>query len=245
MLKRSNDAKVTNLIRVSNTAKGVKYVSNLANSFGLPSGLAYSCPGATSVCQSVCYAGKLERLRPAVRNVLMHNWEQLRDANYDTMFKLLSIMIRGFDAECDEKGAEKLFRIHWDGDFFNDDYTQAWGDVVRDNPQIRFWVYTRTEKSAIMLDSMRLDNLALYFSTDSDNKSTGESLAMNHGIKLAYLADTFDNGKSDMNAMELKSVRCPENNKAIKIIDEGGSACIKCGACVFGRNNVLFSATKK
>jgi hypothetical protein len=54
-LKRSNDRKVANLV----TKNGKQ--AAIANTFGLPAGKAYSCPGATSICESVCYAGKLEK----------------------------------------------------------------------------------------------------------------------------------------------------------------------------------------
>ena len=55
-LKRSHDRKVTNL--VNNAGNG----SLIQNTFGLPAGKNYSCPGATSICEKVCYAGKLEKL---------------------------------------------------------------------------------------------------------------------------------------------------------------------------------------
>ncbi len=58
-LKRSNDRKVANA--VSPNGKTPK----IANTFGLPAGKAYSCPGATSICESVCYAGKLEKVTAA------------------------------------------------------------------------------------------------------------------------------------------------------------------------------------
>ena len=55
-LKRSNDRKVANSISPNGKTP------NIANTFGLPAGKDYSCPNATSVCSSVCYAGKLEKL---------------------------------------------------------------------------------------------------------------------------------------------------------------------------------------
>src|SRR5215217_2968314 len=68
-LRRSADRKVTNL--PSPNGKTAK----IANSFGLPAGHAYSCPGATATCERVCYAGKLEKLYKGVREVLVGNLE--------------------------------------------------------------------------------------------------------------------------------------------------------------------------
>lgn len=237
-LKRSHDRKVTNL--VNNAGNG----SLIQNTFGLPAGKNYSCPDATSICEKVCYAGKLEKLYKAVKANLLHNWELLKDADHDEIFNLLTDMINDFKKDCAKRNAEKLFRIHWDGDFFNTIYTQAWGQVIENNPDIQFWVYTRVKSAALILKD--LPNLSLYYSTDSDNVATGKELSNNHGIKLAYLADTFAMGKEQLLSLVNKTgIPCPENNKKIPLIDKGGSACVKCSQCVVGRNNILFSATKK
>ncbi|MFZ9242211.1 MAG: GP88 family protein [Sediminibacterium sp.] len=237
-LKRSHDRKVTNL--VNNKGNG----SLIKNTFGLPAGKNYSCPGATSVCEKVCYAGKLEKLYKAVKANLLHNWELLKNADEPTMVHLLEDMINDFRDECEKRGAEKLFRIHWDGDFFSDTYARAWQYIIINNQDIKFWVYTRVESAVYILKN--LDNLSLYYSTDSENIDTAKKLSIDEGIKLAYLADTFAMGKEQLlNLVNAKGVPCPENNKKIPLIDKGGSACVKCGQCVFNRNNILFSASKK
>jgi hypothetical protein len=237
-LKRSHDRKVTNLVN----SKGNN--SLIQNTFGLPAGKAYSCPGATSVCEKVCYAGKLEKVYKGVKAVLLHNWELLKDADHDTMENLLQDMVNDFVKDCEKRGAEKLFRIHWDGDFFNETYTFAWKHVIMNNPDVKFWVYTRVESAAEILHS--LDNLSLYYSTDSENVDTAKKLSIDYDIKLAYLADTFAMGKEQLlNLVNKTAIPCPENNKKIPLIDMGGSACVKCGQCVFNRNNILFSASKK
>jgi hypothetical protein len=237
-LKRSHDRKVTNLVNKAGNG------SLIQNTFGLPAGKNYSCPGATSICEKVCYAGKLEKLYKAVKANLLHNWELLKDADYNTMFHLLNDMILDFKKDCDKKDAPKLFRIHWDGDFFNKTYIEAWLSVIDTNKDVQFWVYTRVKSAAMILRT--LPNLSLYYSTDSDNVEIGKELSDNHGIKLAYLADTFAMGKEQLLSLVNKTgVPCPENNKKIKLIDKGGSACVKCSQCVVGRNNILFSASKK
>jgi hypothetical protein len=237
-LKRSHDRKVTNL--VNNKGNG----SLIQNTFGLPAGKNYSCPSATSICEKVCYAGKLEKLYKAVKANLLHNWELLKDADRITMFDLLSDMVADFKKDCVKRNAEMLFRIHWDGDFFNEEYTHAWRSVIEEQPDIQFWVYTRVKSAALILKD--IPNLSLYYSTDSENVDNAKVLSVEHGIKLAYLADTFAMGKEQLlNLVNAKGVPCPENNKKIPLIDKGGSACVKCSQCVVGRNNILFSATKK
>jgi len=237
-LKRSMDRKVANA--VSKNGK----TPTIANTFGLPAGKAYSCPGATNTCESVCYAGKLEKIYKGVRDNLLHNWELLRNADEPTMVDLLEDMITDFKSDCDKRNAEKLFRIHWDGDFFSDTYTRAWQYVILNNPDIQFWVYTRVATAADMLKN--IENLSLYFSTDKDNKDIAIGLNKDKGIRLAYLADTFAIGQADLKAMIGRvGAKCPENKKAIPLIDKEGSACVKCSLCVYNKADIVFSAKKK
>jgi hypothetical protein len=237
-LIRSKDRKVANIV----TPNGKQ--ASMANTFGLPAGKAYSCPGATSVCESVCYAGKLEKVFKGVRVNLMHNWDLLKDEDLQGMYTLLSEMIAEFKAECVKREAPMLFRIHWDGDFFNDDYAQAWRMVIEEQPDIQFWVYTRVKSAALILKDIA--NLSLYYSTDSENKSIGVTLKNDHGVKLAYLAKNFLIGQADMKEMIGKpGAKCPENKKAIPLISQQGSACVSCSLCVYSKSDIVFSATKK
>ncbi len=237
-LKRSMDRKVTNA--VSKNGK----TPTIANTFGLPAGKIFSCPGATNTCESVCYAGKLERVYKGVKAVLLHNWELLKDADHDTMENLLQDMIDDFKKDCEKREAPMLFRIHWDGDFFSDEYAFAWKHVILNNPDIKFWVYTRVASAANMLKD--IDNLSLYYSTDKDNKEIAISLNKDKGIRLAYLADTFAIGQADLKAMIGKvGAKCPENRKQIPLISQAGSACVSCGSCIDEKSDIVFSAKKK
>ena len=237
-LLRSKDRKVTNAVSPNGKTP------TIANTFGLPAGKAYSCPGATSVCESVCYAGKLEKVFPTVKKNLLHNWELLKDADLDTMEALLTEMINEFIVDCNKRNAPKLFRIHWDGDFFNDTYTQAWKNIILNNIDIQFWVYTRVKSAALILKD--IDNLSLYYSTDSENVKTGVDLKNTHGIRLAYLAKNFATGQADMKAMIGKvGAKCPENKKAIPLISTNGSACVSCSLCVYSKADIVFSSSKK
>jgi hypothetical protein len=238
MLIRSKDRKVTNAVSPNGKTP------TIANTFGLPAGKAFSCPGATSVCEKMCYAGKLEKVYKGVRNILVTNYEQLVNATLDEMIFLLDEMIIDFKKDCDKRNAEKLFRIHWDGDFFNETYAQAWRVVIFKHDDVQFWVYTRSAFAIPHL--IDLANLALYFSTDDDNWQTGSDLKQKYGIKLAYLAQNFAMGKERMLSITPKSaIPCPENNKKLPLISEKGSACVTCSQCVFARNDILFSASKK
>jgi hypothetical protein len=160
------------------------------------------------------------------------------------MYSLLNEMIIDFKKDCDKKDAPKLFRIHWDGDFFNDFYTYAWKNVINEHSDIQFWVYTRVKSAALILKDV--ENLSLYYSTDDENISIATDLKQNDGIRLAYLGKTFAVTESKMKELTGKpGAKCPENNKSIPLISSNGSACVSCGLCVYGKADIRFSATKK
>lgn len=232
-LTRSKDRKVTNAV----TPKGAPAI---ANTFGLPSGKAFSCVNATAFCETICYAGKLEKIYKGVSNVLLRNFDALKDASREDMISMLDEMVAAFVKDCDKRGAKKLFRIHWDGDFFSPVYVTAWATVVRNYPDVQFWVYTRVPTAAVFLHKQRLSNLSLYFSADPDNVDVAKHLEA-QGILIAYVDKTFAQGK----AAFAGATRCPENNGAMPLISEQGSACVRCGLCVNGRKSVLFSSSKK
>lgn len=83
-LRATKDRKVTNDV----TASGAPSVAG-ANSFGLLAGSDYSCPGATEVCNGVCYAGKLEKIFKGARAIVAANFEQLTSTDEAGMVALL------------------------------------------------------------------------------------------------------------------------------------------------------------
>lgn len=245
-LRRSTDRKVTNAVTASGNAKG-------ANSFGLPSGKAFSCPGATSFCEKICYAGKLEKVYKGVSAILLNNWNAVKDADIPTLVSLLSSMISEFVSETDKQIAKGVkasydFRIHWDGDFFSRDYAQAWANVIAEFPQVTFWVYTRsfTPETNVIDILAGIPNLVVYLSADPVNIDIANDVASAFpGILIATVADTFAQARETIVDSSRKTYPCPENGKRIPLISAKGSACISCGVCPKGRGDVLFSVKKK
>lgn len=228
-LKRSNDRKVT-------TYSGVN------NAFGLPSGKAFSCPGATSVCERICYAGFFERMYSGVRNLLENNWQILTNSSHDEMVGHLTEMIAEFRAETlryqsKGKNAELKFRIHWDGDFFSADYAMAWAEVIRAFPDVSFWAYTRSFEFAPILKG--IDNLSLYLSVDKDNLPAARKVP---GVRWAYLDETMAEAKTVMLAERgIPGAACPENTKQIPLIVDKVGACISCNLCPESKADIRFA----
>lgn len=235
-LKRSHDRKTTARVNKAGTQ------SLLKNAFSLPSGRNYSCPGATSVCEGVCYAGRLEKMYPAFRSLALHNWELLKDATYYEMRALLSEMIQEFSEECAKNNISKVFRWHADGDIFSADYAMAINKIAYEFPDVQFWIYTRSFEFVSYING--IPNLSVYLSVDSENKDAAlYTQEANKGVRLAYLAETHEQGKEFMLIETGKpGAICPENAKRIPLITEKGGACVTCGLCVFGKADIRFAS---
>jgi ferredoxin len=260
LLRTSTDRKTAGSVTPSGTP-------NIKNAFGLLSGADYSCPGMTSVCAKVCYAGKLEGLYPAFRDVMQANWDAIRVMDYPTMLVQLGALIGQFVADCDRtdkrnvkagrKLVDRVFRIHHDGDFFSLDYARAWADVCRAWPDVRFWAYTRsfTPSLNVVPALAGIPNLTLYLSVDEDNREHAAAAlvsAQGATVRVATLADTAEQAKALTASTTGRAiVPCPEvMGKLPLVVGERGDtdrrgACVACGLCVQGRKDVAFSVSGK
>jgi hypothetical protein len=240
-LKRSKDRKVTSKANKAGTQ------AVIANAFGLPAGI--SCPGKTSVCGNICYALKLEKIYSGVRGVLMHNWDLLSNTSLVKQTHLISDMIDEFRAESVKRDAPLVFRIHWDGDFFSESYAVAWATVIKANADIQFWAYTRSFVPALNVIPFlaNIDNLSLYLSVDTDNEKYVRVIREEYpAVRIAYLSDTFGEGKEVMLTLTDKpGAKCPELTGALPLITEKGGACVSCGLCVDGRADIRFAIKKR
>lgn len=133
--------------------------------FNLPSG--YSCPGAL-LCKAwanrdtgklklgphsefTCYSARVERF-PSARNRYWENFDTLRGQSRAEMAQLL------LDAFPDKA---THVRIHMAGDFFHQDYFDAWLEVARFHPSVTFWAFTKSLPLWIARLNEIPDNLTL------------------------------------------------------------------------------------
>ena len=241
-LRRSTDRKTANMSPNGKTP-------TISNAFGMASGKAFSCPGATSVCESVCYAGKLEQLYPNMRAMMLANYNAVANATYAELVEALSSMIDGFRADCVKRNAEMVFRIHHDGDFLNRTYASAWANVIRKNADITFWVYTRSFiPGANVIDIIAdIPNLAVYLSVDSANSEYVRAILDEYpSVRIAILSHTMESGAVAMaDFRDRPGAKCPENIKRIPLITNAGGACFSCQLCVKGNVDVRFAVSKR
>lgn len=227
-----------------------RWIPMVPNSFGLPAGI--SCPGKTTFC-TACYAVSSERAKGVADN-MRHNLDLLLEAaTVDGMADLLDEMLDRYRREADRLGLtgdERLFRIHWDGDFYSTDYASAWAQVIPDYPDIAFWCYTRSFTDPVNVVPILADlpNLALYLSVDADNATAAATVSTTHDVMVAYCTPDYQTGRA-LAATTAPSRRgptpCPENDarKKVPLMTDGVGACVTCQLCPKERRDIIFATT--
>lgn len=245
VIQRSKDRKVATSFTPSGAVR-------IANSIGLRAGPDHSCGSATLACGS-CYAVKLEKAYTNVRNVMDTNLAVLQGMPVRSMVKALHDAISDYEAACEKHAAEKLFRIHWDGDFFSPDYARSWVGAIMLHPDVTFWVYTRSDEAYRILMDADLPNLTVWFSVDAtDRVLTGvnqhvvaEKLADEYGDRFrpAYMAGTFADAQAGNKELTGKpGAKCPELTGQIPL----NGACQACRLCIDKpARAIAFSTSKK
>lgn len=223
-----------------------RWIAQVPNSFGLPAG--DSCPGKTPFCES-CYAVSSEQ-SAGVHDLVDHNFRLLTEAGtVEGMTSLLTGMIDVYVAEADHINlppAERIFRIHWDGDFFSEDYARAWAETVRAYPDITFFAYTRSFVPPVNVvpTLSGIENLSLYLSADEWNIEAAQGLVREHpGVVLARCAVDYSHAREL--AADRPSLICPENAGKIPLMSDGKGACVSCQLCTKGSRDVLFSTSRR
>lgn len=197
------------------------------------------CPQA-GACSTVCYARNGTYLFPAVRGKHLKNlhfiledldgWKQamlteLRAKKMRPTGKPRSV--QGVDPEVvdpfirqwlDTGG--KTVRIHDSGDFFSDEYTQAWLDIAREIPDVLFYAYTKeVTRFRNMVEGKAPDNFRWLYSMGGKEDHLVKLEEERHAdVFLSYdsmvEAGYVDQSASDLQAILLPSVKIgiPANN---------------------------------
>jgi predicted metal-binding protein len=177
--------------------KGNSKLDERIATFSLPAG--FSCPGALN-CLSFanrktghikdgestefrCFAASQECSFPNLRKQRWNNLEQLKGKSKQEMIDLINSCLP----------AEMVVRIHVAGDFFSQDYFDAWLEVARINPIKLFYAYTKSIPFWIARLSEIPKNLVL-------NASMGgqfDSLALIYKLKTAKVVFNPEQAKNE------------------------------------------------
>lgn len=134
-----------------------------AASLALPAG--YTCPFANK-CKSMahkkggkfpdgssikdlgdirCFAATGEMVSPNARRNRWRNFDLLKDTyKKEGISGMVDLILRSLENYEYNKGKLKLFRIHDSGDFYSQEYLDAWIGAAKARPDVLFYAYTKS-----------------------------------------------------------------------------------------------------
>ena len=120
--------------------------------FTLPAG--YTCPGAKDCLayadrktgkvkdgkdtQFRCFMASLEATFPSLRQMVWENLEMIRKALSVDVSKCADLIHESLPKKFD------VMRVHVGGDYFSEEYLQAWIEVAKRNPSKVFYSYSKS-----------------------------------------------------------------------------------------------------
>jgi hypothetical protein len=147
----------TTLLKIGTNTKLGKGIAG----FSLPA--VSTCPGRTKLCEGICYATSgFFRFRN-VRTSLQASYDASLQDGFATLIS----------NEIGRRRSIEAVRIHPSGDFYSAEYIGKWIDIIRANPNVKFWAYTRSWRRPELVDKLRelsgLPNIELFASIDEES----------------------------------------------------------------------------
>lgn len=177
--------------------KGNAKLSQEIFTFSLPAG--YACPGAKECLSRAgrntgkiqdgletkfrCFAASAEAQYPAVREQRWHNFDMLKGKTTDEMVALIESSI--------PKRAG-IIRVHVSGDFFNEQYFDAWMEVARRNPLRTFYAYTKS----LHLWVGKMDSIPKNFALNASRGGIHDWMIDTYKLKSAEVVFSLEDAKA-------------------------------------------------
>jgi hypothetical protein len=178
--------------------KGNAKLDKTIHTFSLPAG--HSCPGA-DIClakadrdtgkitdgknQEIrCFAASQEALYTNTRKARWHNYDLLKEVK--TVSKMQKLI-----KESLPKSAE-IIRVHVSGDFFNQNYFDAWLNTAINNPSIKFYAYTKSVNYWMARTDLIPDNFRLTGSIGGKH----DAIIQRNNLKYAEIILAIDEAEA-------------------------------------------------
>lgn len=187
------------------------------------------CPEA-GACAQVCYARNGTYLFPAVRRKHLLNLHFVLDDldGWKTAMvtELSSRRFRptGVPKEVSRVSLDdvddwvrqwllsggKAVRVHDSGDFFSDEYTDAWLDIARAVPDVLFYAYTKeVSRFRRMVDGVAPDNFRWLYSMGGRQDSLVDKDSDRHADVFLSMVSMTEEGYVDQSDNDLQAVLLP------------------------------------
>lgn len=141
--------------------------------FNLPA--IKTCPNSET-CRDTCYARQAEECYKECRVQRESNYTTAKQATKTEFFEYIMNEL--------DKNKAKIVRLHESGDFFNDEYIGKWLMIIKENPNIQFYGYTKV-KNALILNEFK--NCNIIYSFVNGLRNYGTQMYCN-ALNLAYNA---------------------------------------------------------
>ena len=125
-----------------------------------------------------CFSASQESLYPAVRKQRMGNFEALRKMR--TVEEMVT-EINSALPKVKKSGEGKVVRLHVAGDFFNQNYFDAWVEVAKKNSERTFYAYTKSLQYWVN----RLGQIPSNFKLNASVGGKQDNLIEMYGLKYA------------------------------------------------------------
>lgn len=166
--------------------------------WGIPAGESKTglktCPNA-GACARGCYAMQGFYVMP---NVAAAQEERLALA-------LSPAFVETIDAEIKRRKVKRL-RIHDSGDFFSVNYTNAWLEIIRRNPSVRFYAYTKMVSFFKARMALLPENFHVIFSEGGTQDSKIDQETDRHSRVFASVSELRAAGYSDAHKRDRPSL---------------------------------------
>lgn len=191
-------------------------------SFSLPSGFA--CPFALS-CKSMadretgkiqdtpetqfrCFSASQEALYSNTRKQRWDNFQLLRDKSKEEM---VNIILNSLPQKA------KIVRVHVAGDFFNQNYFDAWMEVARQKPELVFYAYTKS----LFYWVNRLDSIPQNFKLNASKGGRLDNLIETHKLKFAQVVYSEEEAKELSLEIDHDDTHAYEQNNSFALLIHG------------------------
>jgi hypothetical protein len=187
-----------------------------------------TCPNRTKLCESGCYTLKGPSMFRSVRNSRQVSYEASKSPDF----------VKQMNKELSRKRGNVIVRIHVEGDFYSLDYIAAWTQIITDNQNHKFFMFTRQWRDSKFLPFIQyidgLPNAEIFASVDAEIRDLGE-------VPPAWMrvADIVNTWEEMDNGDYTDFIKCANQKAKDRLIEKGmgrGQATketISCSECTY------------
>jgi len=179
----------------ANVACGNKKLHRAIGIWSLPP--ITTCRGSTPLCRRYCYARYADVTRADVYASLQRNYHLAKKCigNKEGRRAFVEYVSPLIDKACKTTPLGRFFRIHESGDFFDQDYVEAWKEIAESKPDIWFLAFTKTAQASNKFNFNNLpSNLCIRMSTDPSSSKEAIDGMNGQGLSECFVGRK-DKGK--------------------------------------------------